>query len=150
MSGKSFFLTKIGSKKFHNCNQQQQQQRHTYYGHTGNLQNIYGRYNYSTANLLQHGFKFTKTNSVGIKIGSFIVKKIISVKNYSKRFIIRKIETFCRSLDKNNTGFQNFGQSKRTQSSISLKTFSVKNLLPNNGDSRRGRIGETIKRGVCK
>ena len=50
--GQKFFLTKTGSKKFHNGNQQQQQQRHTYYGQTGSQQQRYGRCNYSTANLL--------------------------------------------------------------------------------------------------
>ena len=94
--GQKFFLTKTGSKKFHNGNQQQQQQRHTYYGQTGSQQQRYGRCNYSTANLLQHGFKSRITNSVGIKKGSPINKKIILVNKYSRRSISRKIETFCR------------------------------------------------------
>ena len=64
----------------------------------------YGRYNDSTADLLQHAFKFRKTNSVEIKKGSPIDKKIIFVKKYSRRPISRKTETFCRSLDENNTG----------------------------------------------
>ena len=38
-----FFLTKSGSKKFHNGNQQQHQQRHTYYGQTESQQQRYGR-----------------------------------------------------------------------------------------------------------
>ena len=141
--GQKFFLTKTGSKKFHNGNQQQQQQRHTYYGQTGNQQQRYGRYNYSTADFLQHGFKSRKTNSLGIKKGSPIDKKIILVKKYSRRPISRKIETFCRSLDENNTGSQNFGHSKRIQNFISFKTFSVKNPFPTNSELRRGRIGET-------
>ena len=58
--GKTFFLTKTGSKKCHNGNQQQQQQRHTYYGQTRSQQQSYGKYNYS--DLLQHGFKSRKTN----------------------------------------------------------------------------------------
>ena len=62
-----FFLRKIGSKKFHNGNQQQQQQHHTYYAQAGSQQQRYGRYNYSTADLLQHGFKSRKTDSVEIK-----------------------------------------------------------------------------------
>ena len=33
--GQKIFFTKTGSKKFRNGNQQQQQQRHTYYGQTG-------------------------------------------------------------------------------------------------------------------
>ena len=164
--GQKFFLTKTGSKKFHNGNQQQQQQRHTYYGQTGSQQQRYGRCNYSTANLLQHGFKSRKINSVGIKKGSPIDKKIILVNKYSRCSISRKIETFCRILDENNTGSQNFGHSKRIQNSISFKTFSIKNPFPSNSKSRRGRIGETggkrnveegshqksstIKRGVCK
>ena len=49
-----------------------------------------------------------KINSVRIKKGSLIDKRIILVKRYSIRFISRKIETFCKSLDKNNTGSQNF------------------------------------------
>ena len=85
-----------------------------------------GRYNYSTADLLQHGFRYRKTNAVGIKKGSPIDKTIILVKAYSRRPISRKIETFCRSLDENNTGSQNFGHSKRIQNSISFKTFPVK------------------------
>ena len=55
--GKLFFLTKTGSKKFRNGNQQQQQQRHTYYGQTGSQQQRYGRCNYFTVNVLQRGFK---------------------------------------------------------------------------------------------
>ena len=62
-----FFLRKIGSKKCHNGNQQQQQQHHTYYGQAWSQQQRYGRYNYSTADLLQHGFKSRKNNSVEIK-----------------------------------------------------------------------------------
>ena len=96
--GQKFFLTKTGSKKLHNGNQKQQQQRHTYYGQTGTQQQRYGRYSYSTADLLQHGFKSRKTNLVGIKKGSPTDKKIILVKKYSRRPISRKIETFCRSL----------------------------------------------------
>ena len=130
--GQKFFLTKTGSKKFHNGNQQQQQQqRHTYYGQTGSQQQRYGRYNYSTKNLLQHGFKSRKTNSVGIKKNSPIDKKIILVKKNSRCSISRKAEIFCRNLDENNIGSQNFGHSKRIRNSISFKTFSVKNSLPN-------------------
>ena len=106
--GQKFFLIKIGSKKFHNGNQQQQQQRHTYYGQTGSQQQRYGRCNYSTANLLQHGFKSRKINSVGIKKGSPTDKKIILVNKYSRRSVSRKIKTFCRILDENNTGSQHF------------------------------------------
>ena len=164
--GQKLFLTKTGSKKSHNGNQQQQQQRLTYYGQTGSQRQRYGRYNCSTANLLQHGFKSRKANFVGIKKASPINKKIILVEKYFRRSISRKIETFCRSLDENNTGSQNFGHSKRIQNSISFKIFSVKNSFPTNGESRRGRIGETggkrnieegshqksatIKRRVCK
>ena len=82
--GQKFFLTKTGLKKFHNGSQQQQQQRHTFYGHIGSQQQRYGRYNYSTADLLQHGFKSRKSNSVGIKKGSPIDKNIILVKKYSR------------------------------------------------------------------
>ena len=71
--------------------------------------------------------KSRKTNLVGVKKGSPIDKKIILVKNYFGRSISRKIETFCRSLDENNTGSQNFGHSKRMQNSISFKTFLIKN-----------------------
>ena len=66
---------------------------------------------------------------MGIKKGSPIDKKIILVKKYSRRSIGRKIETFCRSLDKNNTGSQDFGHSRRIQNPTSFKTFSVKNLF---------------------
>ena len=105
-------------------------------------------------------------NSVGIKKGSPIDKKIILIKKYSRRSIRRKIETLCRSLDKNNTGSQNFGDSKRTPCSISFKTFSVKSRFPTNSESKRGRGDETggkinveegsyqkssiMKRRVCK
>ena len=84
-----------------------------------------------------------KDNSVGIKKGSPIDKKIILFKKCSRRPISRKIETFCRSVDENNTGSQNFGYSKRIQNSISFETFSIKNPFPTNSESRRGRIGET-------
>ena len=80
--GKSFFSQKPDRKS-------------SYYGQTGSHQQRYGRYNYSTANLLQHGFKSRETNLVGIKKGSPIDKKIILVKKYSRRPISRKIETFC-------------------------------------------------------
>ena len=96
----NFSLTKTGSKKFHNGNQQQQQpqQRYTYYGQTGcQQQNMVG----ITA---PHQTFSSKTNAVGIKKGSPIDKKFILVKKYSRRSISRKIETFCRSLDENNTG----------------------------------------------
>ena len=104
--GQKLFLTKTGSKKFHNGNQQQQQQQqhHTYYRRTGSQQQRYGRYNYSTKNLLQHGFKSRKTNSVGIKKNSPIDKKIILVKKNSRCSISRKTEIFCRNLDENNIG----------------------------------------------
>ena len=85
---------------------------------------------------------------------------------YPRRSISRKIKTFCRSLDENNAGSQSFGHSKRIRNSISFKTFSVKNLLAANSESRRERVGETggkrnieedshqkistIKSGVCK
>ena len=95
------------------------------------------------ANLLQHGFKFRNTNSVGIKKGSPIDKKIILIKKYSRRSVSMKVETFCRSMDENNTGSQNFGHSKRIQNSISFKTFLVKSPFPNNSESRRGKIRET-------
>ena len=107
-----------------------------------------------------------KNNSVGITKGSSIDKKIILIIKYSRRSISRKIEIFCWSLDKNNTGTQNFGHSKRIQNSISFKTILVKNPSPTNSELRRGRIGETggkrnveegshqksstMKRGVCK
>ena len=42
-----FFLTKNGSKNFHNSNQQQQH-RHTNYEQTGSQQQRHGRYNCST------------------------------------------------------------------------------------------------------
>ena len=73
------FLSKTGSKKSHDDNQQQQQQSYNYYGKTGSQQQIYGRYNYSTANLLQHGYKSRKINLVGIKKGSPIDKRIILI-----------------------------------------------------------------------
>ena len=103
---------------------------------------------------------------MGITKGSSIEKKIILIIKYSRRSISRKIEIFCWSLDKNNTGTQNFGHSKRIQNSISFKTILVKNPCPTNSELRRGRIGETggkrnveegshqksstMKRGVCK
>ena len=77
------------------------------------------------------------------KKDSSIAKEIILVKNYSRRSISRSIETFCRSLDENNTGSQNFDHSKRIQNSISFKTFSVKSYFPTNSELRRGVIGET-------
>ena len=82
-----------------------------------------------TANLLQNELESRKTNSVRIKKGSPIDKKIIFVKMYPRRSISRKIEIFCRSLDENNTGSQNLGLSKRVQTSISFKKFSFKNLF---------------------
>ena len=54
-----------------------------------------------------------------------------------------KVETFCRSMDENNTGSKNFGHSKRIQNSISFKTFSVKSPFPTNSESRGGKIRET-------
>ena len=103
---------------------------------------------------------------MGIKKGSSIDKKIILVNKYSRRSISRKIEPFCRILDENNKGSQNFGHSKRIQNSISLKIFSIKNPFPTNSKPRKRRIGgtggkrnvgegshqksSTIKRGVCK
>ena len=63
---------------------------------------------------------------MGTKKGSPTDKKIIIVKKYPRRSISRKVETFYRSLDEDNTGSQNFGRSKRIQNSILLKTFSVK------------------------
>ena len=94
--GQNIFLTKYGSKKFHNGTQQQQQS-HTYYEQTGSQQQRHGRYNCSTANL-QQASESRKTNSVGIKKGSSIDKKIILVKKYRRRSIGRTIETFCRIL----------------------------------------------------
>ena len=103
---------------------------------------------------------------MGIKKSLPIDKKIILIKKYFSRSINGKIETFCRSLDKNNTGSQNFRHSKTMQNSTSFKTFSVKCPFSTNSQSKRGRIGETggkikveegsyqksstIKRGVCK
>ena len=103
---------------------------------------------------------------MGIKKDSPIGKKIILVKKYSIRSIGRKTEIVCRSLYQSNTGSQNFGHSKRIQSSISFKTFSVKNPFPTNSEPRRRRIvgtggkknvkegshqkSSTIKMGVCK
>ena len=103
---------------------------------------------------------------MGITKGSSIEKKIILIIKYSRRSISRKIEIFCWSLDKNDTGTQNFGHSKRIQNSISFKTILVKDPSPTNSELRRGRIGETggkrnveegshqksstMKRGVCK
>ena len=146
-----FFLTKAGSKKFHNDNQQPTK--------TGSQQQRYGRYNCSPANL-QQGFESRKTNSVGIKKGPPNDKKTILIKKYPRCSISETIETFCRRLDENNKGSQNFGHSKRIQKSILFKKFST------NSESRRGRIGETrakrnveegshqksltIKRVVCK
>ena len=158
MRGKSFFSQKPNRKNSNNIpnsnngnQQQQQQQRHTYYGQTGSQQQRYGRYNYSTADLLQHGFKSRKTNSVGIKKGLPIDKKIILVKKSGIDVPLAERLKHFRSLDENNTGSQNFGHSKRKQNSISFKTFSVKNLFPTNSKSRRGRIGETgSKRNVEK
>ena len=46
---------------------------------------------------------------------------------YPRRSNSRKIEIFCRSLDKNNTGSLNLGLKKRMQTSISFKKFSFKN-----------------------
>ena len=126
--GQKFFLTKTGSKKFHNGNQQHQQQHHTYCRQRGSQQQRYGRNSYSTANLLEHGFKSRKSKSVRIKKGSSIAKEIILVKNYSRRSISRSIETFCRSLDEDNTGSQNFDPSKRIQNSFHLKSFQSKVL----------------------
>ena len=119
MRNKSFFAN-TGSKRSHNGNQQQHQQRHIYYGQTGSQQQRNGRYNCSTANFLQHGFKSRKTNSAGIKKVSPIDKMIFLVNKYSRRFISRKNETFCRSRDENNTGSQNFRHCKRIQNSISF------------------------------
>ena len=141
--GQKFFLTKNGSKKFHNDNQQQQQQQHTYYRKTGSQQQRYGSFNYSTANLFQHGFKSRKANSVGIEKDLPIDTKIILVKKGFRRSISTKIETFFRSLDESNTEFQTFGHSKRIQNSISFKTFSVNNPFQTNSESRRRRTGET-------
>ena len=138
-----FFLKKSGSKKFHNGNQQQQQQSHIYYGQTESQQLRYGRYNCSTINLLEYGFEFGKSNSVGIKKVSPTYKKIISVKKFPRCSICGKIETFCRGLHENNTGSQNFGHSKSMQNFISSSSFSVKNPFPANSESRRERIGET-------
>ena len=76
--GQKFFLTKTRSKKFHNSNQQQQQQRHTYHKQTGSQQQRYGTYNYSTTNIPEHGFNSRKTNAVGIKKGSAMIKKLLS------------------------------------------------------------------------
>ena len=143
MWGAKVFSHKNRIEKFYNGNQQLQQQRHIYYGQTESQQQRFGRYNYSTTNLLQYRFKSIKTNSVGIQKGSPIDKKIILFKKYSRRSISRKIETFCRSLDENNTGSQYFGHSKRIQNSLSLKTFSVMNSFPTNSESRRVRIGDT-------
>ena len=80
----NFFLIKSRSEKFHNGNQQQQQQRQTYYGQTESHRQRYGRYNYSTINLLQQGFRSRKTNSVGIMEVSPIDKKIL-IKKYVRR-----------------------------------------------------------------
>ena len=103
---------------------------------------------------------------MGIKKGSPIDKKIILLKKSTRHSINRKIETFCKSLDENNTGSKSFGHSQRIKNSISFKTFSVKNPFPTNSELRRERIGETgskrnveershhksstIKRGICK
>ena len=127
-----FVLTKARSKKFHNGNQQPTK--------TVSQQQRYGRYNCSTSNL-QQGFESRKTNSVGIKKGSHNDKKTVLVKNYPRHSISETIETFCRRLDENNKGSQNFGHSKRIQKSILFKKFSVKNFFPTNSESRRGRIG---------
>ena len=83
-----------------------------------------------------------------------------------KRLFLPKSITFCRSLYESNTGSQNFGHGKRTQNSISFKSFSAKSPFSINSELRRGRIGETggkrnvnegshqknstIKRGLCK
>ena len=80
-----------------------------------------------TINLLQNELETRKTNSVRIKKGSPIDKKIIFVKKYPRRSISRKAEIFCRRLDENITGSQNLGLSKRIQTSISFKKFSFKN-----------------------
>ena len=87
---------------------------------------VYGKFNCSTANLLQDGFEFRKTNSLKIKKDSPIDKKIILVTKYPRRSIIRKSETFCKSLYENNTVYKNFGHNKRILNSISFKIFLVK------------------------
>ena len=69
-----------------------------------------------------------------------LVKTFLS----KRRSITRMIETFCRILDKNNTGSQNFGHSKRKENFISFKTFSLKNLFPTNRELRRGRVADTV------
>ena len=91
--GQKFFLTKTESKKSHNGNQQQQQHCHTYYGQTASQQQRHGRYAYSTANL-QHGFKSRKTNSVGIKKGSPIDKKLFLSKSIPDVPFARRLKQF--------------------------------------------------------
>ena len=56
-------------------------------------------------------------------------------------------------MDENNTGFQNFGHSKRIQNSISFKTFSVKNPFSTNSElKKRGKleVKEISKRGAIR
>ena len=108
-----------------------------------------------TVKLLQHGFKSRKTSSLGIKKGSPIDKKIILAKKHSSCSISRKTETFCKSLDENNTGSHTFGHSKMMQNFITFKTFTVKNSFPTNNESRRCMVGETevkemLKRGTIR
>ena len=80
---------------------------------------------------------------MGIKKDSPIDKKIILVKKYSSRSIGRKIETFCWSLDKNNTGSQDFGHSKKDTKSHFIQNLFSKKSLPNNSESGRRGIGGT-------
>ena len=71
-----------------------------------------------------------------------LIKRLF--KKYSRRPISRRIEIFCRSLDENNTGSQNFGHSKKIQNFISFKSFSVKNFFPTNRESKR-EVEELLK-----
>ena len=60
-------------------------------------------------NLLPERFEFRKTNSVKMKTGSPIDKNIIIVTKHFGRSIIRKTETFYKSLYENNIVYQYFG-----------------------------------------
>ena len=121
------FLRKTKSKKFHNGNQQQKQQRHSYYGKTGSQQQKYGRYNYSTANLLQNGFEFRKTNSLGIQKGAPLIKRLFLPKSIPEVPLVGRLKHFVGAWMKIT---QN--HSKRIQNSISFKIFSVKNPFRTN------------------
>ena len=98
--GQKVFLTKGGGSnygKFHNGNSKFCQQTQT-------SQQRYGKYTFFKQNVLQHEFSSRNKLKMRIRKCSPIDKKVVLLKQSSKRSNSRKTKTFLKGLEEINQG----------------------------------------------